>query len=135
MDNERRAKLRYPLQMNVRYQTMGVISPVAGVGRTLNVSSSGALLNCKSTIREKTRVRVVFEWPTLLNGVIPLQLITIGVVVRRQETALAIAFEGYQFRTARRRANVATMPDTRVSPSYSSAGVTNLPLAVAKSSS
>jgi hypothetical protein len=64
-----------------------------------------------------------------------LQLITIGVVVRRQETALAIAFEGYQFRTARRRANVATMPDTRVSPSYSSAGVTNLPLAVAKSSS
>jgi len=121
MDNERRAKLRYPLRMNVRYQTMGLTSPVAGVGQTLNVSSSGALLNCRSTIREKTRIRVVFEWPTLLNGAIPLQLITIGVVVRHQGSGLAIAFEGYQFRTARRRANVATMPDVRVSPSYRSA--------------
>jgi PilZ domain len=129
MDRERRTKSRYPLHLNVRYQTMGTAGPIAGVGQTVNVSSSGILITCSSGIREGTRVRVVLEWPSLLNGSIPLQLVTIGTVVRRQEEGLAVAFEGYQFRTSGRRANVATMPDTRVSPSYSGAQVTNLQLA------
>lgn len=125
MDKERRTKSRYPLRLNVRYQTMEMAGRVAGVGQTLNLSSSGVLLTCSITIREGARVRAVFEWPTLLNGTIPLQLVTIGIVVRRQGSGLAIAFEGYQFRTAG-RANVATMPDPRLSPSYSSPDVANL---------
>jgi hypothetical protein len=133
MENERRAKSRYPLRVNVRYQTLEMAGRVAGVGQTLNLSSSGALIHAISTIREGARVRVVFEWPTLLNGTIPLQLVTIGTVVRRQGSALAIAFEGYQFRTAG-RANVATMPEPRVSPSYASADFTTLRMS-AKSSS
>ncbi|HTC35308.1 MAG TPA: PilZ domain-containing protein [Bryobacteraceae bacterium] len=130
MDKERRAKSRYPLQLNVRYQTMGMAGPVAGIGETTNVSSSGVFVTSTTSIREGSRVRVVIEWPSLLNGTTPLQLITIGTVVRRQDSGFAIAFEGYQFRTAGRRATVATMPDPRVSPSanYGSAGVTNLPL-------
>jgi hypothetical protein len=133
MDKERRAKSRYPLQLNVSYQTMGMAGQVAGVGRTVNVSSRGALINSSSTIGEGARVRVVFEWPSLLNGTIPLQLIALGTVVRRQNSGLAIAFEGYQFRTAGRRANVATMPDPRRSSSYSRADVANLQMS-AKSS-
>ncbi len=133
MDKERRTKSRYPLQLNVRYQTMGVAGPVAGIGQTINVSSGGALFTCGSSIREGSRLRVVIEWPSLLNGTTPLQLVTIGTVKRHQGSALAIAFEGYQFRTAGRRSNVATMPDPRVSPTYSTAEVTNLPL-LAKSS-
>lgn len=133
MDKERRAKSRYPLQLNVRYQTLGTAGPVAGVGQTLNVSSSGICITCSSNIHEGTRVRVVIEWPSLLNGTTPLQLVTIGTVTRREPSALAIAFEGYQFRTTGRRGNVATMPDPRPSTSYGSAEVTNLQM-TAKSS-
>ncbi len=129
MDRERRAKSRYPLQFSVRYQTLGMARPVAGVGQTVNVSSGGALIVCNGVIREGTRIRVVFEWPSLLNGVIPLHLVTIGTVVRYHSSGLAIAFEGYQFRTAGRRSNVATMPDARVSPSYSRANATSLRMA------
>ncbi len=133
MDNERRAKSRYPLRLNVRYQTLGMAGAVAGVGQTLNVSSGGAFLNCGSDIREGTRVRVVFEWPSLLDGATPLQLVTIGIAVRREGAGLGVAFEGYQFRTAGRRANVASMPDPRPAPSFGSANVTSLPM-TAKSS-
>ena len=126
MEKERRSKSRFPLRMNVRYQSLGTDRPFAGVGQTVNVSSSGVLVTCNSTIHEGARVRVVFEWPSLLNGTTPLQLLTTGTVVRRQESGLAIAFEAYQFRTAGRRANVAIMPDVRVSSRYSSADVTNI---------
>jgi hypothetical protein len=133
MDKERRAKSRYPLQLNVRYQTIGMAGPVSGVGQTVNVSSSGVCITSTSAIQEGARVRVVIEWPSLLNGTTPLQLVTIGTVVRRQDSAFAIAFEGYQFRTAGRRGNIATMPDPRSVAGYSSAGVMNLPM-TAKSS-
>jgi hypothetical protein len=132
MDRERRVKSRYPLQLKVRYQTVGMAGPVAGFGETVNVSSSGVFITTSSNIREGTRVRAVMEWPSLLNGTTPLQLITIGTVVRRQYSGFAIAFEGYQFRTAGRRAVVTTMPDPRISSGYGAAEVPNIPM-IAKS--
>jgi hypothetical protein len=137
MDTERRVKLRYPLHLNVRYQTLGAVSRVADVGETVNLSSSGVLIASTCPIGEGERVRAVIEWPSLLNGTIPLQLVTIGIVVRRQNARLAIAFEGYQFRTSARRANVATMPEPRStmpeprssSPYYHGLDVANLQIA------
>jgi hypothetical protein len=125
MDKERREKSRYPLQLNVRYETIAMAGRAAGFGRTVNVSSSGALISCSNTISEGARIRVVFEWPSLLNGTTPLQLITIGTVVRRQRLAVAIAFEGHQFRTAGRRTRVATIPDAQVPSSDSRADAAN----------
>jgi hypothetical protein len=133
MEKERRAKSRYPLTLNVRYQTMGINGPLTGVGQTANVSSSGAFVTVVGNIREGTRLKLVIEWPSLLNGTTPLQLVTIGTVVRRQEMGIAVAFEGYQFRTTGRRANVATMPDPRIAPGYSAANEPSYSLA-AKSS-
>jgi hypothetical protein len=134
MDKERRAKSRYPLELNVRYQTMGLAGPVAGVGLTTNVSSSGVFITSRSNIREGTRMRVVIEWPSLLNGTTPLQLITIGTVVRRYDAGFAVVFEGYQFRTAGRRANVATMPEPRIAPRYGSGEVAPVRMLAAESS-
>jgi len=131
VDKERRIKLRFPLQLNVRYQAMGVAGLIAGVGKTLNMSSTGILIACNSDISEGTRVSIVIEWPSLLNGTTPLHLATVGTVVRRQGYRHAIALDSYQFRTAGRRANVATMPATRVlpTPSFSNASVASLPMA------
>ncbi len=107
MSNERRQKARYPLQLAVQYQTLDKKTPVSGVGRTTNFSSGGILIEAQHNVTEGSRLRVTIEWPSLLNGTTPLQLITTGRVVRCEETSLAVALERYQFRTMRRRALVA----------------------------
>src|ERR1700733_10874580 len=119
MDNERRVKSRYPLELNARYQTMGAAGPVAGVGQTLNMSSSGMLLACASEMPEGTRLKIFVEWPSLLNGTTPLQLITVGTVVRCTQIGISIVFDSYQFRTMSRlgNTNVTQMPE-RVAASY-----------------
>jgi hypothetical protein len=135
MVNERRVKSRYPIELNVRYQTMGTASPVAGVGQTLNMSSSGMLLACASNIAEGTRMKMFIEWPSLLDGTTPLQLITVGRAVRRTETAISILFESYQFRTmSRARQTQVTQMPARTSSTYSSPDAEPLSL-VAKASS
>jgi hypothetical protein len=135
MDKERRVKARYPLELKVRYQTIGAAGPGAGVGQTLNISSSGMLLACASNIPEGTRLKLFVEWPSLLNGTTPLQLITVGTVVRCTQVGISIAFDNYQFRTMSRARHpkVAQMPE-RVSPAYGSAQPEAL-LLIAKSSS
>src|ERR1700733_1432655 len=134
MSNERRVKSRYPLELNVRYQTLGVDSPVARLGQTINLSSSGMLLACGNNIPEGTRLKIFRSWPSLLNGTTPLQLITVGTVVRRTDIGVSVVFDSYQFRTMSRmrNSNVTQMPE-RVSQSYGSAQQDALPL-VAKSS-
>src|ERR1700678_3669495 len=119
MYNERRVKSRYPLELNARYQTMGAAGPVAGVGQTLNMSSSGMLLACASDIPEGTRLKIFVEWPSLLNGTTPLQLITVGTVVRRNQLGVSVVFDSYQFKTMSRKrySNVTEMPE-RISPSF-----------------
>lgn len=135
MQNERRVKSRYPLELNVRYQTMGAAGPVAGVGQTVNVSSSGMFLACASNIPEGSRLKMFIEWPSLLNGTTPLQLITVGTVVRSTEIGISVVFESYQFKTMSRLRpwNVAQMPG-RVGPTYGDPQSDTLSL-VAKSSS
>jgi len=99
---ERREKARYPLELVVHYQTLGPQS-VSGVGRTVNVSSSGALIAAEHDLDEGVRLRVTIEWPTLLDGITPLQLVTTGKVVRHKHFDFCIAFDWYQFRTMKRR--------------------------------
>jgi hypothetical protein len=136
MDKERRVKSRYPLELNVRYQAMGAAGPVAGVGQTVNMSSSGMLLACASQIPEGTRLKIYVEWPSLLDGTTPLQLITVGTVVRVADIGISIIFESYQFRTMSRARhfNVTQMPE-RVSPAYGSAQPAEPLSLMAKSSS
>jgi hypothetical protein len=112
MANERRLKSRYPLELNVRYQTLGAAGPVSGIGQTVNMSSSGMLLSCPRVMPEGTRVKTFIEWPSLLNGTTPLQLITVGTVVRCTSMGVSIVFESYQFRTMGRPrpVNIPTMP-------------------------
>lgn len=103
MNNERRTKSRYPLELTVQYQTMGSQELIAGSGRTLNVSSSGMLISAEHDLPEGTNVRVTIEWPTLLNGKTALQLVTTGKIVRRVAFHYGVAFDHYQFRTRKPR--------------------------------
>lgn len=113
MSNERRVKCRYPLELNVRYQTVGAAGPISGVGQTVNMSSGGMFLACPGNIPEGTRLKTFVEWPSLLNGTTPLQLIMVGTVVRSTALGVSIALESYQFKTMSRarHSNLAQMPE------------------------
>ena len=96
---ERRSKARYPVQLTVRYRTVGRNQNMNGVGQTLNMSSGGLLVSAQHEVSAGLRLEVNVEWPLLLNGRVPLQLVAHGKVVRCGGSIFAIAFAQYQFRT------------------------------------
>ena len=99
---ERRSKLRFPVELRVRYQALGKRLHVAGFGRVVNISSGGLLIASGDKIAKGARMELSVEWPSLLDGHIRLRLVAVGRVVRQENTAFAIAFIKYQFHTAKR---------------------------------
>jgi hypothetical protein len=97
---ERRLKNRYPVEMNVRYRTLSRGPALVGIGRTLNVSSGGLLIASEQQmVHAGSRLQVRLEWPLLLHGMTPLQLIAVCRVIRCQPDRFAVLLERYQFRT------------------------------------
>jgi hypothetical protein len=95
---ERRTKARYPVKLTVRYRTIGRSNSVNGVGQTLNMSSGGLLVSAEHEIPAGSKLEINVEWPLLLDGTVPLQLVAHGKVVRGG-AEFAISFAQYQFRT------------------------------------
>ena len=98
---DRRSKVRYPVQLNVRYRATDPRNNISGIGLTLNMSSGGLLVMCQHDLRIGTRIEVQLDWPSKLNSTIPLKLVTVGSVVRSQSSIIAIKFCQYEFRTMR----------------------------------
>lgn len=96
---ERRSKARYPVSLAVRYRTVGRNNRVDGVGHTLNMSSGGLLVSAEHEVSAGARMEINVEWPLLLNGKVPLQLVASGRVVRCGGSMFAVSFAQYQFRT------------------------------------
>ena len=97
---ERRSKLRFPLDLQVRYHTL-CGRRIAGEGRTVNLSSRGILVTRAHELRENTKVELRIQWPSLLESKISLQLVVSGTVVRGGPSSFAVAVDQHQFRTAR----------------------------------
>jgi hypothetical protein len=66
------------------------------------MSSGGVLVAYRHNIRAGTRVELNIEWPGLLDGQVPLQLVAMGRVVRSDPSSFAMVLGRYQFRTTRR---------------------------------
>jgi hypothetical protein len=96
---ERRSKARYPVKLTVRYRTVGRHQLVNGIGHTVNMSSGGLLVSAQHEVSAGSRLEVNVEWPLLLDGAVPLQLVAHGKVVRCGGSVFAISFAQYQFRT------------------------------------
>jgi hypothetical protein len=95
---ERRSRMRYPLVLPVRYHTVGR-NTLSGEGLALNLSSGGILVACRHELSVGAQLEVSMEWPSLLGGTIPLQLVTLGEVVRCEASSFAVSFHRHQFRT------------------------------------
>jgi hypothetical protein len=98
--SERRSRVRYPLVLMVRYRTLGQRLH-SGHGQAVNLSSGGALVSGQHELRVGTDLEVSIEWPTLLDGCVPLQLVAISSVVRCGPCCFAVSFRRHQFRTLR----------------------------------
>jgi len=102
---ERRSKYRYPLDLSIRFRSVSGLSAISGEGRTLNLSSGGVLVLAQQValhqISAGARVDFSIEWPSLLNGKIPLQLFAHGRILRLGVSVFAATFERHQFRTRR----------------------------------
>lgn len=101
---ERRFKPRYRLDLNVRFRCLSG-SFFSGAGQALNLSSGGILVASPKPVTQDAIIvgallEMRIEWPSLLDGKVPLQLIAVGRVVRRRAAGFAATFEQYKFRTA-----------------------------------
>lgn len=99
--DERRACDRFPIEREIRYKVFGTRRKVIqfGLGRSLNISSSGVLFTTESILREGQRIELAVSWPVLLNDMPPLKLIASGILVRSESTQAAMSIEKYEFRT------------------------------------
>jgi len=94
-------KFRYPLDLNIRFRSSGAESSFSGAGQVLNISSGGVLVASEHHTIFGASVEMRIEWPSLLDGRIPLQFLAVGRILRLEKTGFAASFERYQFRTMR----------------------------------
>jgi hypothetical protein len=72
--------------LGTHYPTIGKGQPCIGTGLVGNMSSSGLFVAGEHGVDAGRRIKLTVEWPTLLNGEIPLQLVIdrIGAVQSRR---------------------------------------------------
>ena len=68
-------------------------------GQTIDVSSSGLRFMAAHPVRVGHGVVISIDWPVRLDGVIALQLMVNGSVVRSSGKETAVRLEGYAFKT------------------------------------
>jgi hypothetical protein len=111
---ERRANIRFPLTLEIRYAVWERGGPVdRGSGRSIELSSTGLSFTADRPLRTGQTLEVYIEWPVLLGGGVKLQLIMAGVVVRTNGRATALESMRYEFRT-RRLAPLAAAPQEAI---------------------
>jgi hypothetical protein len=101
---ERRIKIRYSLDLSVRFKSISRRAIFEGSGRALNLSSEGVFVVFQHIVPEVevplgARVDLSITWPSLLHGSIPLQLLAVGRIVRWGPSSFAATFRRHQFRT------------------------------------
>jgi hypothetical protein len=100
---ERRRRIRFPFELRVRFRSLGHEYPVAGAGWVRNISSSGVLVMYRHEVNPGTALEMNIDWPTRLDGRIPLQLVAAGTVLRSELSSFAVGLERYHFRIAGKR--------------------------------
>jgi len=97
---DRRRSTRFPIEREVRYKTRDQRSEVfTGIGKTLNISSSGVLFTSDHELPPGTRLEVSISWPAQLNENCLLNLVARGRVARCFKGQLALQIQQYEFRT------------------------------------
>jgi len=87
---ERRLRERFLLALDIHYRILGKLG-VIGRGKTINISSSGALVKAQHIVSPGTRIQMNIAWPISQEG-IPVELIVQGRVLRNERRKFAVQF-------------------------------------------
>lgn len=96
---DRRATRRFPLQLSLKYRSLGPAPSEWTASESLNISSRGIFFKTTEAVPVGQALEVWIAWPVFLDKHVPLRLATRGAVVRNIG-GCAIAFEAYEFRTS-----------------------------------
>jgi hypothetical protein len=98
--SERRGNDRFPIMRELRYKLLSSKGKVElGVGKTLDISSTGVLFDAQAPLAPGKRVEVSISWPAQLDGKCALKLVARGRVTRCRGTQVALEIDKYEFRT------------------------------------
>ncbi len=101
--NERRNKVRFPMQREVRYKVLEHQAIVAsGHGETLNMSSTGLAFRTDQAIKAGSFIEVSISWPVLLDANCPMRLVVFGRLLRSEHGIYVCTVNKYEFRTQAR---------------------------------
>jgi hypothetical protein len=101
---DRRKRLRFPLDIEVRFQFSGCNrrNPTRGTGRVENISSSGLAFRTDEPPKLRSRLAVSLAWPVKLDNKIMLRLMFEGVVLRVRGSLVVVSIGRPEFRIARK---------------------------------
>ena len=99
---DRRASVRFPLTLDVRYSVSHRRALLeTGSGQSIDLSSSGLRFAAQRPLEPGLKLDVAITWPVLLDEHVQLQLVVTGVVVWSSGTETALRIQRHDFRTRR----------------------------------
>ncbi len=88
------------IEREVQYRILGrKEGELAGLGKTVNMSSAGVLFTTVLTLLPGRRVELAIDWPAQLDNKCALKLVARGRVVRFEGDRAAIEIMQHEFRT------------------------------------
>ncbi len=101
-DKERRKRLRFPLNTELRYQISGRGhgDSSRGTGRVRDICSRGLAFRADGPLEPGWRLSVSMAWPAKLDNQCMLRLGFEGVVLRTHGSLVVLTIEHPEFRTA-----------------------------------
>jgi hypothetical protein len=113
LNPDRRGTVRFPVNLELRYSVVGHRRPAEnGSGRTIDMSSSGLSFTPDTPLSIGQTLDVSIDWPVLLDGGVPLQLVVSGVVVRSGGAVIAMRIERHEFKTRRAELRAVTRQES-----------------------
>lgn len=96
---DRRDSNRYEMERDILFRVLSKRGEIeCGLGKTVNMSSSGVLFTCDKFLAPGKNVEVAIHWPAQLDNTTPLKLVGKGRVVRSEGGRVAIVMQTYEFR-------------------------------------
>ena len=96
----------FPIHVNARYRSLSKGRGVAGIGRSLKLSSNRLLIRseypAKPELKTGARLEVSLDWPHLRGGP-TLEMHLIGAVLRSRNSTVALSIQRSQFRIVKKQ--------------------------------
>jgi hypothetical protein len=92
--------LRFPLEADLWYESLGKGELIKGHGRAQDISSEALAFHADRTLRVRMRLRISIAWPVKLGEKAKLRLVFVGVVVSVRGSLAVVTISQHQFRTA-----------------------------------